>query len=60
MAKLILILLNTMSILTSAACTFIALCLIVQGGIEAGFAAPFLLLAGMVEMVRCEGSKFNV
>lgn len=60
MAKLILLLLNTMSILTSVACTFIAMCVLVQGGIGVLFATPFLLIAGMVEMVRCEGSEFDV
>jgi hypothetical protein len=69
MSKLILILLNTLSIATSVLCTFIGLCLIVgafinpaQGpeGLAVLLSAPFLLLAWVVELVRCEGNEFNV
>lgn len=60
MAKLILLLLNTMSILTSVACTFIAVCVLVQGGIGVLFAPPFLIMAVLSEVIRCEGNRFNV
>ena len=60
MAKLILILLNTMSISTSVACTFVAICVLVQGGIGVVFAPPFLIMAVLGEVIRCEGNRVNV